>query len=335
MKIARHSKGDATGNKSERPNIRSIPKGKFISSSKYRIPFHDSFRGHPDQDRIQSQRLIFPNRPRSIPPFMASESKKGNSKKDVSGKEPSKKKTPKRKTPAPASASKPKCSKPPTSSAATWNRPTTSTSPSDSSSSSTSPTPSKPSTTPCWPKIPRPSKTRTNTWPKTSSGCPRKPAGRTSRPTPSKAPSAPSSTMPCAAREGQRVPQRRAPQGLQPPGPQQGHARRTHRPHLQNRPARRRQPLQGHPRPGLRILPRPIRRGRRQARRRILHAPLRGPRARRHAGTQPGPRLRSLLRLRRHVRAVRKIRRWPMAAASATSPSTARKATTPPGAWPR
>jgi len=49
-----------------------------------------------------------------------------------------------------------------------------------------------------WPKTRRPPRTGTNTSPTTYSGYPRKPAGRTSRPTPSAPRSAPSSTMPCA-----------------------------------------------------------------------------------------------------------------------------------------
>ncbi len=76
--------------------------------------------------------------------------------------------------------------------------------------------------------------------------------------------------------------------------------------------------------PRLRVLPRPVRQRRRQARRRVLHAALRGPRAGRDAGAVQGPRLRPVLRLGRHVRAVREVRARPTAGASATSRSTAR-----------
>ncbi len=48
-----------------------------------------------------------------------------------------------------------------------------------------------------------------------------------------------------------------------------------------------------------------------------------------------GPGVRPLLRLRRHVRAEREVRRGPRRHASATSRSTARSPTTPPGASPR
>ena len=44
---------------------------------------------------------------------------------------------------------------------------------------------------------------------------------------------------------------------------------------------------------------------------------------------------RPLLRLRRHVRAEREVRRGPRRPASATSASTARSPTPPPGGWPR
>jgi hypothetical protein len=54
----------------------------------------------------------------------------------------------------------------------------------------------------------------------------------------------------------------------------------------------------------------------------------------RDARALPGPRLRPLLRLRRHVRAVRALRRGPRRADAPTSPSSARSPTPPPGGWP-
>ena len=89
-----------------------------------------------------------------------------------------------------------------------------------------------------------------------------------------------------------------------------------------------------HARPRLRVLPRQVRRRRGQARRRVLHAALRRPRARRDARALRGPRLRPLLRLRRHVRAVREVRRSPRRPDAPTSPSSARSPTPPPGASP-
>ena len=68
---------------------------------------------------------------------------------------------------------------------------------------------------------------------------------------------------------------------------------------------------QGHSRPRLRIFPRRLRRLGGQARRRVLHAALGGARAGRDAGAVQGPRLRPLLRLRRHVRAIGEVRRKP------------------------
>jgi hypothetical protein len=63
--------------------------------------------------------------------------------------------------------------------------------------------------------------------------------------------------------------------------------------------------------PRLRVLPLALRLGRRARRRRVLHAVERGARARRAAGALPGPRLRPLLRLGRHVRAVGQVHRRP------------------------
>ncbi len=139
------------------------------------------------------------------------------------------------------------------------------------------------------------------------------------------------------ARVGGRQPaaEGRAAEGLRPPGAEQGHARRADRPDQRHRDERAGGPLQGHPRARLRVLPRQLRRCRGQARRRVLHPALRGAAAGGDARTLQGPRLRPLLRLRRHVRAVRDASSRSTAGGSATSPSTARRATTSPGGWPR
>ena len=78
-------------------------------------------------------------------------------------------------------------------------------------------------------------------------------------------------------------------------------------------------PRQGHARPRLRVLPRPVRQRRGQEGRPVLHAALRRARAGRDARALQGPRLRPLLRLRRHVRAVARSSSRPTAASSATS----------------
>ena len=72
--------------------------------------------------------------------------------------------------------------------------------------------------------------------------------------------------------------------------------------HLQAGPRRR-----GPDRPRLRVLHRRVRVVRGQARRRVLHARQHRPHARRDAGADRGHRLRPLLRLGRHVRAVRPL----------------------------
>ena len=67
-------------------------------------------------------------------------------------------------------------------------------------------------------------------------------------------------------------------------------------------------PLARHSRAGVRVLSGRLRRSRGQTRRRVLHAAIRRPAAGRDAGAPQGPRLRPLLRLRRHVRPVREVR---------------------------
>ena len=143
-------------------------------------------------------------------------------------------------------------------------------------------------------------------------------------------------------REGQRLAEGRAAQGVRPSGAQRRHARRAHRPDLRHHAGRR---WQQRPRPArarLRVLPGPVRRLRGQARRRVLHPTLGGAGAGADARTlpgqgaqDPGPGLRPLLRLRRHVRAGRAVSGRPTAGASASWPSTGRRATTPPGAYAR
>ena len=94
-------------------------------------------------------------------------------------------------------------------------------------------------------------------------------------------------------------------------------------------------PRQGHARPRLRVLPRPVRQRRGQEGRPVLHAAPRRPRARRdaRARTRAASTTRAAARAACSCRARSSSRRT--AAASATSPSTARSPTTPPGAWPR
>ena len=68
-----------------------------------------------------------------------------------------------------------------------------------------------------------------------------------------------------------------------------------------------------------------------QARRRVLHPAVGRPTAGRDARALRGPRLRPVLRLGRHVRAVRASSSPRTAASATTSPSTARSSSPPPG----
>ena len=77
-------------------------------------------------------------------------------------------------------------------------------------------------------------------------------------------------------RARQPLAQGRAAQGVRPPGARQAAARPAHRPGQQYPGWRRREPLQGRPRPCLRVLPLPVRQCRGQEGRRVLHAALRG-----------------------------------------------------------
>ena len=103
----------------------------------------------------------------------------------------------------------------------------------------------------------------------------------------------------------------------------------------QHRPGRQGEPLEGHPGPRLRILPLAIRQRRRQEGRPVLHAALRRPLTGRNAGALQGPRLRPVLRLWWHVRAVARSSSRNTAAGSATSRSTVRNRTTRHGGWQR
>ena len=76
-----------------------------------------------------------------------------------------------------------------------------------------------------------------------------------------------------------------------------------------------------------------VRQRRGQEGRPVLHAALRRPRAGRDARAVQGPRLRPVLRLGRHVRAVARSSSRRTAAGSATSRSTARSRTTRRGGW--
>ena len=148
-------------------------------------------------------------------------------------------------------------------------------------------------------------RTPTSTGPRTSSGCPARRGGRASRLRPSSPPSAGSldDAMEAIERDNPGA-QGRAPQGLRPPRPGQAAPGPTHRPHQQRQGGRPGEPLQGRARPGLRVLPLPVRERRRQEGRRVLHRPLRGQAAGGDARALPGPRLRPLLRVVGHVRAV-------------------------------
>ncbi len=164
-------------------------------------------------------------------------------------------------------------------------------------------------------------KTRTSTAPRTSSGCRRRPAGRTCRR------NAPQPTIGTAhrRRDGrhrarQPVAQGRAAQGLRPPRPRQAAARRADRPGQRHRPRRARPTA---PRTcsaaSTSTSSSQFASAEGKKRRPVLHAALRRARAGRDARALQGPRLRPLLRLGRHVRAVREVRRGARRPASATS----------------
>ena len=151
----------------------------------------------------------------------------------------------------------------------------------------------------------RPRRPRRIPRPRTSSGCRRRPAGHTCKAR-AKQPAHRQADRRRHGRHRARQPlaQGRAAQGLCPARPGQAAPGRADRPDRHHRPGRRREPLQGHPGPRLRVLPRPVRQRRRQEGRPVLHAALRRPAAGGDARAVQGPRLRPLLRLGRHVCAV-------------------------------
>ena len=91
------------------------------------------------------------------------------------------------------------------------------------------------------------------------------------------------------------------------PRPRQAAARPAHRHDQQHQGGRRGRPLEGRDRPGLRVLPVAVRQRRGQEGRRVLHAALYRQAPGRDAGALPGPGLRPLLRLLRHVRPVGRV----------------------------
>ena len=99
----------------------------------------------------------------------------------------------------------------------------------------------------------------------------------------------------------------RAPQGLRPPRAGQDPPRPGGRRREQHQGGRRRRPRHRRARQRLRVLPGAVRHRRGTQGRRVLHPPQRRSPARRDAPTLPRPRLRPLLRLVRHVRAVRGV----------------------------
>ena len=101
--------------------------------------------------------------------------------------------------------------------------------------------------------------------------------------------------------------QGRAAQGLRPPGARQAATRPAHRHDQQHPGGRRGRPVQGRARPRLRVLPLAVRERRGQEGWRVLHPALRRQAPGRDAGALAGPRLRPLLRLVRHVRAVGRV----------------------------
>ena len=110
-------------------------------------------------------------------------------------------------------------------------------------------------------------------------------------------------------RAGQPDAQGRAAEGVRPRRAGQAAARRAHRPHHEHPRRRRREPLEGRARPHLRVLPLAVRERRGQEGRRVLHAALRRQAAGRDDRAVQGARLRPMLRLLRHVRAVGGVHR--------------------------
>ena len=112
-------------------------------------------------------------------------------------------------------------------------------------------------------------------------------------------------------RAGQPGAQRRAAQGLRPARAGQDSPGAGDRHGQQHLGGRGRGPRHGRPGQRLRILPRAVRLGRRPQGRRVLHPAQRGAAAGGDAGAVPGPGLRPLLRLLRHVRPVDRVHPGP------------------------
>ncbi len=110
-------------------------------------------------------------------------------------------------------------------------------------------------------------------------------------------------------REGEPFAQGRAAQGLRAAEPRPGQPRRPNRPSGQYRAGRCHGPQRGCAGPCVRVFSGRVRAGRRQAGRPVLHPAQHRGAAGGHAGALQGPRVRSLLRLGRHVRAVREVYR--------------------------
>jgi len=94
-------------------------------------------------------------------------------------------------------------------------------------------------------------------------------------------------------------------------GARQDPPRPAHRPDLQHSPRRRREPRPGHPRPGVRVLPRAVRECRGKEGRGVLHAALHRQAPCGNAPPIQGAGLRPLLRLGRHVCPIRGVHRSP------------------------
>ena len=139
-------------------------------------------------------------------------------------------------------------------------------------------------------------------------GAATKPAGRTSRPRPSSPPSASSWTTPWQAIERDNPSLKGVlPKDYARPALDKQRLGQLIDLDQQHQRRRRGEPLQGRPRPGLRVLPLAVRQRRGQEGRRVLHAALRGQAAGRDARALQGPGLRPLLRLLGHVRPVGRV----------------------------
>jgi hypothetical protein len=136
-------------------------------------------------------------------------------------------------------------------------------------------------------------------------------------------------------RARQPAPQGRAAQGLRPPRPRQAAPRPAHRPHQRHRPRHEGEPRSRTCSAASTSTSSPVRQRRGQERRPVLHAVLRGARAGRDARPLQGPRLRPLLRLRRHVRAAARSSSRPHGGKLGDISIYGQESTTPPGAWPR